>query len=294
MIVYGAEDTGVLDYISFIKKEISKGFYNIKSINQIDRIKKKISLVITGSAFKRTSLDQKIIRWSKKKNILSVSIVDHWYNFKERFINKFNLPDYVFLNDKASFEKIKSLHPSIESKLIVGGNPIFTSFKKKIKLKKVGKKKIIFFVSEKLSKKFENQKIIFIKKILQLLPIDYKLYIKLHPREKNNTYSLIKSKKVSILREYSFKKILLDSKIIIGIRSILLIKCAIFRDDILSLNIKDLQEKDFIPYQKKWLYPVENISNFKNIFREKVKISNLKPNIYFNNRLFNLIKINSL
>ena len=99
---------------------------------------------------------------------------------------------------------------------------------------------------------------------------------------------------MSILREYSFKKILLDSKIIIGIRSILLIKCAIFRDDILSLNIKDLQEKDFIPYKKKWLYSVENISNFKDIFYEKVKISNLKPRIYFNNKLFNLININSL
>ena len=159
MIVYGAEDTGVLDYISFIKKEITKSFYNIKSINQIERIKKKISLVITGSAFKRTSLDQKIIRWSKKKNILSVSIVDHWYNFKERFINKFNLPDYVFLNDQASFEKIKSLHPSIESKLIVGGNPIFTYFKKKIKLKKTKKKKLFFLLVKSFLKNLRLKKL---------------------------------------------------------------------------------------------------------------------------------------
>ena len=145
MIVCGAEDTGVLDYIFFIKKKINKSFYTVKSISQLTMIKKKISIIITGSAFRRTSLDQKIIRWSKKNDIPCVSIVDHWYNFKERFINKFNLPDYIFLNDKASFEKIKSLHPSIESKLIIGGNPIFTYFKKKIKLKRTKKKKNYFF-----------------------------------------------------------------------------------------------------------------------------------------------------
>ena len=136
MVVYGADDAGVLDYIFFIKKNINKSFYSVKSISQVTRIKKKISIIITGSAFKENSLDQKLIRWSKKNNIPSVSIVDNWYNFKERFINKFNLPDYIFLNDKASFEKIKSLYPSMESKLIIGGNPIFAYFKKKIKLEK--------------------------------------------------------------------------------------------------------------------------------------------------------------
>ena len=81
------------------------------------------------------------------------------YNFKERFINKFNLPDYVFLNDQASFEKIKSLHPSIESKLIVGGNPIFTSFKKKIKLKKTKKKKLFFLLVKSFLKNLRLKKL---------------------------------------------------------------------------------------------------------------------------------------
>lgn len=152
MIVYGAEDTGVLNYIHYIKKKINKIFYNVKSIRQITKIKKKIKLVITGSAFKRSSLDQKIIRWSKKNNIPSVSIVDHWYNFKERFINKFNLPDYIFLNDKASLEKIKLLYPNITSKLFVVGNPIFFFLKKKIKIKKKIKKKLFFFSAKKFRK----------------------------------------------------------------------------------------------------------------------------------------------
>jgi hypothetical protein len=292
MIVYGAEDAGVLDYIFFLKKIIKKIFFNIKSIREIDKIKKKILLVITGTAYEKNSLDQKIIYWSKKNNILSVGIVDHWYNFKERFMNKSNLPNFFFLNDKASYKKIKLLYPSIAPKLIVAGNPIFFLLKKEIKLKKKKRKKIIFFLSEKIPKRFETKKILFIKRILDFLPSDYKLYIKLHPREKNNTYSFIKCKKIFIFREYSLRKILLESEIILGIRSISLIKCALFRDDIISIKIKGIQEKDFIPYKKKWLYPVKNISNFKNIFYKKIKISNQKPTPFFNKRLVNLIKTN--
>lgn len=96
-----------------------------------------------------------------------------------------------------------------------------------------------------------------------------------------------------IFREYSLKKVLLDSEIILGIRTIPLIKCAFFRDDIISIKIKGLQDKDFIPYKKKWLYPINNISDFKNIFNKKIRISNLKPVSFFNKQILNLIVVNS-
>ncbi len=81
-------------------------------------------------------------------------------------LNKIKLPHYIFLNDIVPIYCDLSLlnteiKPKFNSWWITA---IFTYFKKKIKLKKTKKKKIIFFVSEKLPKKFENQKIIFIKK----------------------------------------------------------------------------------------------------------------------------------
>ena len=242
MIAYGAEDKGVLDYILSLKKIIKKKFFFVRSISEITKVKKKISLVISGSSY-GNSLDQKIIRWSKKNTVISISIVDHWYNFKERFSNKLNLPDYIILNDKESFKKIKLLFPSIKQKLIIAGNPILFLLKKK-KIQKKKTKKILLFVSEKIPKKFEKQKYLFIKQILLFLPKNYRLHIKLHPREKNTEYLKLKSYKLSVFRNYSLRKLILDPEIIFGIRSILLIKCAIFRNDILSLKIKGLQEKD--------------------------------------------------
>jgi hypothetical protein len=288
MIAYGAEDKGVLDYILSLKKIIKKKFFFVRSISEITKVKKKISLVITGSSY-GNSLDQKIIRWSKKNTVISISIVDHWYNFKERFSNKLNLPDYIILNDKESFKKIKLLFPSIKQKLIIAGNPILFLLKKK-KIQKKKTKKILLFVSEKIPKKFEKQKYLFIKQILFFLPKNYRLHIKLHPREKNTEYLNLKSYKLSVFRNYSLRKLILDPEIIFGIRSILLIKCAIFRNDILSLKIKGLQEKDFIPYKKKWLYPIANILKFKKIFFKQTKISNSQPIFYVSKQLINLIK----
>jgi hypothetical protein len=288
MIAYGADDKGALDYILSLKKIIKKNFFHVKSISEITKVKKKISLVITGSSY-GNSLDQKIISWSKKKTIISISILDHWYNFKERFSNRLNLPDYIIINDKETFKRIKLLYPSIKQKLIIAGNPILFLLRKK-KIKKKKSKKIILFISEKIPKKFEKQKYLFIKKILLFLPKNYKLHIKLHPREKNTEYSNLKSHKLLVFRDYGLRKLIFDPEIIFGIRSILLIKCAIFRRDILSIKIKGLQEKYFIPYQKKWLYPITNISKFKKIFFKKIKISNSRPIFYVSKQLINLIK----
>ena len=56
------------------------------------------------------------------------------------------------------------------------------------------------------------------------------------------------------------------------------------------MKIKGLQEKDFIPYKKKWLYPIANILKFKKIFFKQTKISNSQPIFYVSKQLINLIK----
>ena len=52
-------------------------------------------------------MDKKLINFSKIKKIKSISIIEHWTNYKKRFLyrRKYLYPDYIFLNDKFAFKE---------------------------------------------------------------------------------------------------------------------------------------------------------------------------------------------
>ena len=82
MIIFGSTDTGTHDYINKFKKIFK---INIKKIKKIDykfleKNKKKIKIIITGSRFGRESLDIKLLIWAKKKK--------YFYNWYHRALYK--------------------------------------------------------------------------------------------------------------------------------------------------------------------------------------------------------------
>ena len=111
-------DAGGADVIScwlYISKFKNFDFYlsgpsikifksKLKKINQKKRITlKKYDLIITGSSLKSIH-EIEIIKKAKKLNILTVTFMDHWVNYKKRFFRrkKYFFPDIFVVMDSCA------------------------------------------------------------------------------------------------------------------------------------------------------------------------------------------------
>ena len=264
MILFGSTDPGAIRYFKSIYKELSlKVIFAANEQNKNFIIqnklpytiswktKDKVKLVITGSSLGDT-LDKEMITWSKKNNIYSISIIEHWTNFSQRFNYKKKkiYPNLIFVNDLiARNECLKSgLNPK---KINVLGNPLLEIFYHKYTKKRFNKKikkrknKIIFLsqptqehlIKQKNTLSIEKKIIILLQSIL---PESYSLTVKLHPRESDNKFEDINTsqKKFSTIRNLSAKKIATDYNFIIGISTFLLFELAYLRDDLISFKPK--------------------------------------------------------
>ena len=85
MIIIGASEIGSLEYIKLLIPKISKYkiIKNYKDLNQI--VKKNTNVTILTGTCIGYKFDKKLINYSKKNNIKSISILDSWGNYKERF-----------------------------------------------------------------------------------------------------------------------------------------------------------------------------------------------------------------
>ena len=246
MIIYGSSDKGALACLDFIKKKIKKlEFKKIKNLSEIKRIKyNNIQLIITGSSI-GNSLDKKLINFSKIKKIKSISIIEHWTNYKKRFLyrGKYLYPDYIFLNDKFAFkEALKYRLP--KKKLLISGNPYLSNnnydlqFQKiRNKLDKLKKNNVFLFLSENIShdKKnnlIENYKIDefdAIKKIQFFMKKDDYLIIKLHPEEDKQKFDAFRNRNTLVYKNLNMKEMIYVPKFIFGLKTILLYRLAKYK-----------------------------------------------------------------
>ena len=244
MILYAAQDPGPNVYIKLFLKKTKYKKKNIKNFLELKNInKKKIDFVITGTAL-GNSLDKKIVKWAKKNKILSISVIEHWTLFRERFHlkKKYYYPDFILVNDNAA--KQLAISDGIpREKIIISGNLILKRILEKKKKIKILKNKNILFISEPISEQYSRSMLSLygydefktLKYIIKNKPNDYKITIKIHPKEKVNKYSkfssfvkIIKNKNLSILSKNYFY--------IIGMTSMLLIELGIIRNDIISFR----------------------------------------------------------
>lgn len=305
MIIYGSSDPGGL---LFIKENIiAKSKHRFRKIKNPHLLKKninktKVLAVLTGSAIGDT-IDKKLVSWAKKKNIPSISIIEHWTNFDKRFVlnNKKSYPDFIFVNDiYAKKLAIKNGIPK-DKIIIFGNNYLHKLSQTKIKFNNLNQnRKKILFISEPISRdligkrnKIFNNEFTYLNLISKYAPIDWDIHVKLHPREKYIKYE--KYRKIrKFIKEKNFSKLVNNYEIIVGINSMLLIEIGFFRNNVFCLRLDS--KKIFIPSKLKIINQINNIYELKEIFNKKYvikknkKVKNIfKQKVVFDNFMKSLI-----
>tara|TARA_B100000780_G_scaffold273706_1_gene237635 strand:+ start:972 stop:1952 length:981 start_codon:yes stop_codon:yes gene_type:complete len=268
MILYCCNDSGPANYISHIILNTTIDYVCICSDisenqfknNGITVFKKdtsidysKIKLIVTGTCL-GDGIDKYFITKGKDIGIKTISIIEHWSLYKERFrLNEnYIYPDYIFVNDEIAFrEALESNVP--QNKLIIAGNPYLNNLSKS---KLVPAKNylwknnnnlksniIITFISESFKEDFaENNQQGFdeyevINMIMKLgRKMKFQLLIRKHPSEPNEKYNELISENIKIDQNSSFDSIVHNSSYIIGMGSMFLIEASMFRSDIISLR----------------------------------------------------------
>ena len=254
MIIIGSSDNGARKYlesINFSSKYKIRKIYNLAQIKKLKHNIKKIKFIITGTSL-GNSIDRKLVLFAKQKKIKSISVIEHWTNYRQRFkYRKLNIyPDYIFLNDKISLKKaIKEKLPI--NKLKIVGNPYLeklslnkfnqplSSWAKKIKKKY---KKIYLFVSEQIKNdknlvgEYKVNEFDTLKMILKSIKSSDLLIIKSHPSENLSKFNKFKCSNVIVKKQFLYNDLINLPTKIVGIKSILLIELSFFRNDIISFR----------------------------------------------------------
>lgn len=267
-IYIAVNDRGPAEYISSLLvelqipvylncSEIAKKAFNLNAnyIVLIDHlpIEKDIKLVLTGTCL-GDGVDKQAIVYAKENNIKSISIIEHWSHYRQRFILNDNLllPDIIFVNDE--FAKQAAIEDELPAdKLVIVGNP---------KLELISKFDINSIISdEKISDLDLSNSIVFVSEslrddvdlvhgideysaledLIKLTPKEIKIFIKLHPVESIEKYKKY-SERVLVLPKLKNNLSICAAPIIFGMGSMLLIECAIFHRNVISYRPNEKNE----------------------------------------------------
>lgn len=192
------------------------------------KLNSKIDCIITGTG-KRKHKYIEAIKYGKRNNIKTISFLDHYVNYKSRFVYKKKeiLPDEIWTFDNVSFSIAKKIFKDTKIKNIK--NFYLEFVKKKLKIYKKLKIKnylTALFVSEpSLISSSLNKHLAFnIFNFLNKYNKKIKLILRLHPSEKkspliyllSNKFKNNKNIKVVIDKNLSILKSLNASDIVVG------------------------------------------------------------------------------
>ena len=252
------------------KQKIECNLLANTSQKKINGIVKKINPDIVFTDTNDTdfdfSIDKKFIKSAKKFNKPTVSIIDFWVNYKERFGEKLEyLPDNILAIDRKMKEDLSSI--GIPANIIkITGSPRFDKF---FEIKKTKEKKnVIVFYSQPLFEKKPNEIEIFrdIISALEKIYPEKEIIIKFHPtregnkkdRKKYDTIiknSILKIKKAekNIEAEDLSKK----AELVIGINSVALIDAVLMGKRVISYQPGRNKKSDFlVSNEYRWSLPV--------------------------------------
>jgi len=187
--------------LKFILTGPEKKIFKKKTkINNYKKIIDKSDLVITGTSY-MSDTEYKCIKYCKKKNIKVFSVLDHWVNYKIRFIRnkKYLLPDKIIVCDNEA----KKIASRIFKNLLFMKNPNWKYIKEKFKNKNKNKNNYLFVSSNynRLKKKYNDAWIL--NKLINHLEKkneNYNLFIRRHPTEENKKFKNFNSRsKIKII-----------------------------------------------------------------------------------------------
>ena len=210
------------------KKKIGK-FINENNFQILNTSK----LVICGTGW-QSNLEKKAIKYCLLNNIKVVAYLDHWINYKERFLlnNKYYFPNEIWVGDKYAKKIAKKELKKQNIKLKL--NPYFQDLKKifssKINRRLISKKKNILYLSEPIKnhvKKNSSKKTyyneyncldFFLKNINKICK-KWSLKIRLHPAENTNKYEKFLKTNVNNIKignKSSLFEDILNSDLVVG------------------------------------------------------------------------------
>ncbi|MDC2978522.1 alpha-2,8-polysialyltransferase family protein [Pelagibacteraceae bacterium] len=219
-------------FLSGPSKKIYKNSHKNLKYNKTNfKYNENYNIIITGSSF--PSLFEHKFRLIYKHNskIKIISLVDNWRNLKQRFFrnNQYSLPDLFIVNDSKTKLLLNKKFPLIKSILIE--NDYVKNQLKLIKNSSFKQQNLLLYLSEPIQFKYKgkiiNQIYIlnnFLKNINKFkLNKNYKIIIKLHPREKIYKYLLLIKKfsnlNLSINIENNLPNLIAQSKIVVGFQT---------------------------------------------------------------------------
>jgi hypothetical protein len=188
---------------------------------------KNIDHIITSTSWS-SNIEKKFILKAKKKKIKTISILDHWINYKERFIyrEKLVLPDKILTLDAYAQAIAKKNFPFV--KIYKIENDYIKDFVKKYK--KNPKKKYFLYLSEPLNNFFstllDENKLdydefdalkYFLKNFKKIFNYNMPICIRLHPSDHKNKYNKIVKNFKSDLNIFFSKNKYLEDDIALAI-----------------------------------------------------------------------------
>ena len=236
----------------------------LKNINkQKKKFKKSFNLLITGTSYKNKS-EVKYLRMAREKKIYSISFLDSWVNYKDRFklLNKYYYPDEIIVCDNDSLKIAKKVFKK-KTKITKINNPYLNSFK----IKNIKKNNFLIYLSSNFdeTKKLNiTDKFLFmnfLKKMDSYIKTKniHKIIIKNHPGEKPNKYDFIKKLKTKELKLKKAKKnqsledLLNKSKHVAGFDTMGLVVGKLLKNFVINLKFKGYKSSIPKKYIDKYL-----------------------------------------
>lgn len=159
--------------------------------------KNEVSSIITGTSW-NSSLELDFIRLAKNSGIQTISFLDHWTNYRERFLYpkpawEKNLPDLFWAHDQNSLDLIKLYFPKVPVEL-KANYFLELNIAKYKKMNLEYEKNSFLFLTEPISTHYGNSLgydefdalDLFLSKlkVLKSSDLDFKVTIRPHPSER--------------------------------------------------------------------------------------------------------------
>ena len=252
-----------------------KKFKRIKVFSKI-QISKKANFFVCGSGW-QTNFELRGLIYGKKNNKKVIVFLDHWVNYKQRFIQNNNLflPTTFWVQDNLAKQEATKIFKNI--KVIKKKNYLIKNFLKnyskiKTKISKKNKKEYILYLTEPILEHIKKWKKNFFFHynyneftsleffLNNMYKIDFNIknvIIRLHPSEKKNKYNLLINKfynekiKLKISTNTSIEEDIFNSDFVAGCHTSAMVLALSVKKKVISTvptknKIYDLPHKKII------------------------------------------------
>ena len=216
----------------------SQAFPNISTFS-LEEVFSDWSMLLTGTGW-ASDLEHKARIKASSLDIFSVAVIDHWTNYKNRFIRneKVQLPDHICVTDEYAYTLVQELIPDIEASLMPNSyldEQVRSIFSLKQNLSRHSSGETILYVLEPIrvnwdaddSRSGEFQALdYFITNITKISSKNVRIRIRPHPSDTVDKYRYWvnqQSIKIEISKVNSLAEDIYWSDIVIGCQSYALV-----------------------------------------------------------------------